>query len=268
MSLKTPERLIIKSDKRRAKQVIINLVSNALKFTDEGKKIEVNIKCKDNFLNISVEDEGKGIAEDKLEHIFKLFSQEDNSTTREYGGTGLGTTISKQLAELMGGQIGLESEMGKGSTFWFTVKFNKQKKNNKQAIKKENSKLIPRHTAAEEKINNVRLLLVEDYPTNQKVAMKHLSQQGYNITLAENGKIAVDLFKKKQFDLILMDIQMPVMDGYEATHLIRDYETKLSDVRTDGFSVNIEASFVLKQTFSDSFLKLIKFHSDIIVNIH
>ncbi len=102
---------------------------------------------------------------------------------------------------------------------------------------KEDNRLITRHTIAEEQSNSTRILLVEDYPTNQKVAMKHLSQSGHHVTLAENGKIAVALFKKKHFDLILMDIQMPVMDGYTATLLIRDYEAKLSEIKVND-SVN------------------------------
>jgi len=365
LSPDVPSRLI--GDPGRLKQILINLAGNALKFTTEGE-----IYCKGELaedlgdrvkIRILVKDSGIGIPKDKQAIIFESFSQADGSTTRKYGGTGLGTTISKQLVELMGGEIGIESEEGKGSTFWFTAVFTKQKEkkpaltgkesdlNNLKVlivddnqtnrfilmeylkswgclpveamggeealsilketvssekpfdliltdfqmpvingfdlareikrvetlkgipiivltsagmkgdgkscreigingylpkpIRKDNLRkaivsildlsmerapdtlpeLVTRHSIAEESRNEVQILLAEDYPTNQQVAMRHLQRAGYQVDLAENGREAVEAYERKSYDLILMDIQMPVMDGYEATHEIRKLET-------------------------------------------
>ena len=358
-------------DPGRLRQVLVNLVGNAMKFTNEGEiymqgemaeELEDSVK-----IRFSVKDTGIGIPKDKQSLIFESFSQADGSTTRNYGGTGLGTTISKQLAEMMGGEIGVESEEGKGSTFWFTAVFNQQKEqgaflavekadlrnirvlvvddnqtnrfiqteylrfwdcrpveasNGKDALiilresissekqfnliltdlqmpgisgfdlaKKiraiddfketpiivltsagmkgdgrscrdigidgyltkpirqndlrtaiesvlglakdkdlKGKKLVTRHTKAEDDRKGARILLAEDYPANQVVAMGHLHSAGYQVDLAENGQLAVDAFKRKKYDLILMDIQMPVMDGYQATNAIRNLENELNKI--------------------------------------
>jgi len=362
-----PSRLI--GDPGRLRQVILNLAGNAMKFTHEGEIFIKAEKVKQDKSGVEVrfiiKDTGIGIEKSKQKTIFESFIQADGSITRRYGGTGLGTTISKQLVELMGGKIGLESEIGKGSSFWFNIKFKQQKpltkaeenidlnglrillvddnatnrfvlieylksfgavpivvENNTQGLElikqsivddnridallinrthsnvdgfefaskirqdrafsnmpiilltstgmigdgqicqeigidayllkpikqselkqaiaaslsnfdvaNDSSKLITRHTIAEDLFNRPRVLVVEDYPTNQQIAIRHLQNAGYQAVLAENGKVAVDLFKKQQFDLILMDIQMPVMDGYEATDLIRKYESRMLHIQ-------------------------------------
>ncbi|MBC8434004.1 MAG: response regulator [Desulfobacterales bacterium] len=357
-------------DPGRLRQILVNLAGNALKFTEEGEiyiKGEVAEDHKDWVkVRFLVKDTGIGIPKDKQSIIFEGFTQADGSTTRKYGGTGLGTTISKQLTEMMGGEIGVESEEGMGSTFWFTAVFNKQKdhvtvlKKEKISLKdirvlvvddnqtnqfvlteylkswgcrtetcsgkdtlsvlresvlseepfnliltdfhlpevtgfdmakeikkmetlaklpiivitsigkigdakscrdigidgylakpikqddlrkviesvlgfskEENpkgQKLVTRHTIVEDNRKEIQILLVEDYPTNQKLAMKHLQTAGYQVDLADNGQQAVEAFKRKQHDLILMDIQMPVMGGYEATKAIRNLEIELSKI--------------------------------------
>jgi len=357
----------LQGDPGRLRQVLMNLVGNAIKFTSKGE-IFINGKkiseTKDRVtIKFEITDTGIGIPNQVQEIIFNSFAQADGSTTREYGGTGLGTTISKQLVELMQGKIGLESQEGKGSQFWFIVDLLKQEpkifedrskqidlkgltilvvdshKTHQQIVSKyiqafgcitietqtsekalkilDNSKLMDRidlvvtdlylpdkdgfefaqlirknkqfnnipiilltsigsagdgkrcrdigidgylskpvrrddlkttiasargliekqsdheclitkHTIQESQIKGCQILLVEDYLTNQKVATKHLTSAGYSVSLAENGEKAVDMFMKKKFDLVLMDIQMPVMDGHEATKKIRQIEQHIS----------------------------------------
>ncbi|MBF0288626.1 MAG: response regulator [SAR324 cluster bacterium] len=364
VALDIPSLLV--GDPNRLKQVMVNLLSNAVKFTEKGEiflKVE-KLEDSENAtkLRFSVQDTGIGIPLNKQTDIFKSFTQADGSTTRKYGGTGLGTTICKQLVDLMGGKIGLESVENEGSTFWFTVTLGKDKsasafleeKANRfsnlrvlvvnsnehslfvlreylqhwgcivedtsngqeayaaleaslssqnpfelilieaymlpidgfalvQKIKKNETlktvpllmltstgrkgdgqkceelgiegyltkpvrrhylyeaiasilglpeesalsstaKLVTRHSIAEEFRSNYKVLLVEDYQTNQQVAMKHLDNAGYQFDLAETGKQAVEAFQKNHYDLILMDLQMPVMDGYKAAQTIRSME--------------------------------------------
>ncbi|MCP4600938.1 MAG: response regulator [Proteobacteria bacterium] len=362
-------------DPGRLRQILANLASNALKFTHKGEiyiKGELEEDLGDRVkIRVSIKDTGIGIPKDKQTEIFENFVQVDGSTTREYGGTGLGTTISKQLVKMMGGEIGLESEEGKGSTFWFTAIFTKQREkkpvltgdefdlsNLKVLVVDDNQtnrfilseylrswrcrpvetvggkealavikdsisyeepfdliltdfqmpeisgfdlarkirteeartkkfqkevpiivltsagiqgdsrsckeigingyltkpirrdelrmamvsvlgistgkdidtvpELVTMHSIAEESRKEFQVLLVEDYTTNQLVAMRYLKQAGYRVDLAENGRQAVEACKKKRYDVILMDIQMPVMDGYEATKAIRDLEIELN----------------------------------------
>ncbi|MBF0467547.1 MAG: response regulator, partial [Desulfamplus sp.] len=369
-----PSNLI--GDPGRLRQIFMNLGGNSIKFTNKG---EIFIKGElqqlaENSVTIRflVRDTGIGIPKEKQAVIFEEFAQADGSTTREYGGTGLGVTISKQLAHLMGGDIGLESESGRGSTFWFTAVFaiqHEQKevsqkeivdlsglrvlvvddnKTNRavqmeylqswgclphevsggkegllflmksffssitydlilsdaqmpdmdgfqfarelrmveplkkipililtsmgrlgdsktckeigvngymikpvkrdylrRAIEKvlgfardddtiSSGQLVTRHTLSDEQRDNFQILLVEDYPTNQDVAMLILTQAGYHVDLAENGQEAVNVYKSRVYDLILMDIQMPVKDGYEATREIRKIEASLKE-KTDDF---------------------------------
>jgi PAS domain S-box-containing protein len=361
-------------DPGRLRQILINLVGNALKFTREGE-IRIIIETVDSAdesvkLRFSVTDTGVGISQEMQGRIFESFTQADGSTTRKYGGTGLGTTISKQIAELMGGEIGLESEENAGSTFWFTAVFQRQLESraeeeiegveleglralvveasppsrlvleehlnswgcrttiameaktalaafvesldrrdpfglllvdhnlpdmsgfelceeirkievdeqapiivlssvgsmgdakacreigidgflttpirgdqlrkaidsvlaHKAVDEKAVRAIVTKHSIAEKLRRPIRVLLAEDYPTNQDVAISHLQGAGYQVDLAENGEQAVDACRSKQYDIILMDIQMPVMDGYDATVKIREIEKEL-DPREPG----------------------------------
>ncbi len=375
-------------DPGRLRQILVNLAGNALKFTSEGE-IYIKGETAEDFgdrvkVRFLVKDTGIGIPKDKQSIIFEGFTQADGSTTRKYGGTGLGTTISKQLAKLLGGEIGVESEEGMGSTFWFTAVFNKQKGHvavpekeriylkdvrvlvvddnrtnrfvlteylkswgcrietcsGKDALsvlresvlseepfdliltdlhisgitrfdvakkikkmetlsetpiivltsigkigdgkscreigidgylakpirqddlrkviesvlgfsKEENlkgQKLVTRHTIVEDDRKEVQILVVEDYPTNQKLVMKHLQNAGYQVDLAENGQQAVEAFKRKRHDLILMDIQMPVMGGYEATKAIRNLEIELSKIGDKRDSAKLEGIPIIAMT--------------------
>ena len=373
LSPDVPSRLI--GDPGRLRQILVNLTGNALKFTHNGEiyiKAELTEDIEDRVkVRFSVKDTGIGIPEDKQSNIFESFSQADGSTTRKYGGTGLGTTISKQLTELMGGKIGVESEVGKGSTFWFEAVFAKdtdheailekeevdlrdlqvlivddnhtnryvlkeylkswgcipvESSGGKEALSllKESALadepfkllmtdfqmpeisgfdlagkirstealkglliimltssgrrgdgkrcrdigidgylskpirrhdlyeginavldpsrnkeiqrepiLVTRHTIADDQRKKVQILLVEDYPANQVVALGHLNSAGYKVDLAENGREAVQAFKRKQYSVILMDIQMPEMDGYAATKEIRNLESGNKDSHSD-----------------------------------
>jgi len=227
-----PNRVI--GDPLRLKQILTNLVDNAFKFTQKGE-IRINVGVVEDLgervkLRFSVKDTGIGIPEDKRETIFESFTQADSSTTRKYGGTGLGTTISKQLVEMMGGEIGVESEVGVGSCFWFTAVFTRQPIDEAVQIKRE-AEEFAEDVELKDLRKSSKILLVEDYPTNQEVAMTHLRTAGYDVDLAENGVQALDLFKKNQYHLVLMDVQMPLMDGYEATRQIRNIEIQKRQIQ-------------------------------------
>ena len=211
----------IKGDPIRLKQILINLLNNAIKFTDKGTvTLKLNVREKSNEkikLYFEVIDTGIGISADGKKNLFNVFKQSDSSITRKYGGTGLGLAISKNLSKLMGGEIGVESELGKGSDFWFTAVFDRVK----QSFVKldENQNVI-----TSQEIKKMNLLLAEDNVINQKVAVFNLQKFGHEIDIAENGKIAVEKFKENKYDAILMDIYMPEMNGIEATEEIRKIE--------------------------------------------
>jgi signal transduction histidine kinase len=216
---------IVNGDPVRTKQILLNLLSNGVKFTEKGhvKLLVSSLKDTSKVCKIlfKVEDTGMGISRDSISKLFNEFSQSDTSITRKFGGTGLGLAISKKLTRLMGGEIGVESEPVKGSTFWFTIEF--MKEDVEEAIEKVKTQKM-------EPGINLRILLVEDNLINQKVAQFNLKQLGHTADLAENGKIAFEKFKNNTYDVILMDIMMPEMDGLEATKHIREWEEK-NDVK-------------------------------------
>jgi PAS domain S-box-containing protein len=220
----------VRGDEYRLKQVIFNLATNAVKFTDKGF-IRINVDYygkigKKYNIKITVEDTGIGIADDKKDLLFKSFSQIDSSSTKEYSGTGLGLAISKHLVEMMEGEIGVESKVGKGSKFWFTIKLKPAENINK--TKKSNNV----NTSFLKSKGKIKVLLVEDNYVNQKIAIISLKSVGFNVEIAFNGKDAVEQFKKNKYDVILMDVQMPVMNGYDATKEIRAIEKQKNLPRT------------------------------------
>lgn len=216
---------LLRGDPNRLRQIIDNLIGNAVKFTATGT-IAVTIQLESQkkttlTLRISVTDTGIGIPLDKQENIFTAFRQIDSSASRKYGGTGLGLAIAKQLATLMGGTIGYTSESGKGSTFWFTVSLEKGTSDSLSNNVQASHILIP--LKAE---RGARILLAEDNPTNQLVTQKLLEKIGHQVHIVTNGKEALEAIRIVPYDLILMDCQMPEMDGYEATSAIRNLEGK------------------------------------------
>lgn len=215
-------------DPGRVRQILTNLVGNAIKFTQEGHvRLTVALQL-DNpdepQIRISVEDTGIGIPEDKLQEMFEKFNQADASVTRRFGGTGLGLAITKQLVMLMGGQIYVESAIGKGSTFWFTLPCEPAQPADAQPNSEE-KKTLRRASAGHCAFSQARILLVEDYPVNQIFAEKLLTRFGATqIDIAENGAEALKAFQCEQYDIIFMDCQMPELDGYQTAQKIRALE--------------------------------------------
>ncbi|MBF0413070.1 MAG: response regulator, partial [Desulfamplus sp.] len=227
----------LKGDPLRLGQILLNLVNNAVKFTEKGE-ITLSINLIEHnkhsaFIRFAVTDTGIGLTKEQQGKLFQSFQQADTSTTRKYGGTGLGLTISKKLCEMMGGEIGIESEESKGSTFWFTAEFgmgqNIAKDENFSADKIKNivKDELPNGF---DYIRGSRLLLVEDNEINQQLAVEVLGDEGFYIDIAGNGQIGLDMIKvspAKYYDVILMDLQMPVMDGRTSTKEIRSYEKEV-----------------------------------------
>lgn len=217
-------------DSTRLSQIVINLVSNAIKFTGNGS-INVNVRLisqtnRSATLGFSVSDTGIGIPRDRLEAIFAPFTQVDGSTSRKYGGTGLGLSICRQLAALMGSSISVESIEGVGSTFRFEVELKKQ-----SVSKKQLSKVVEENTT-EKVVSGVmvdrgRILLAEDHATNRRVIKMMITSLGYRVDAVANGSLAVSALESTEYDLVLMDCQMPEMNGYQATAMIRDPQSSV-----------------------------------------
>ena len=206
------------SDPVRIKQILINIVNNAIKFTEKGDvtlKVSVDHQSDTEvILRFKITDTGIGIEEGLLNKMFEEFTQVDSSSTRKYGGIGLGLSISKKLTKLMGGDIGIKSKLGVGSISWFTIKTKKCEKPSEKCNHIDNVDLP----------SGIKILLVEDNLINQKVSSLMIKQIGYSCDIANNGEEAVKMHNEKDYDIIFMDILMPVMDGMEATSLIRNQE--------------------------------------------
>ena len=224
----------VEGDPVRLRQVLINLVSNALKFTEHGS-VTIKAHCVENstedvVIKFEVTDTGIGILPEVLPLIFDRFAQADGSTTRRFGGTGLGLSIARQLSELMGGTIGAESTFGAGSIFWFTARlalYSGQLPDAEYDLIESDS-TVPSQVCA-------KVLVVEDTRVNREVCCELLMHLGHSATVANNGLEALELLLKDRFDVVLMDCQMPVMDGYEATQKYREWETGQGDTASTDY---------------------------------
>ena len=210
-----------RGDPQRLGQILINLVANALKFTEEGE-ISLTVHCveagpQQAMIRFEIRDSGIGIPADQLQKLFKAFEQADNSSTRKYGGTGLGLAISKQLVEMMGGEISVTSDVGVGSTFSFAIPLplvDGQSPADKSPVGRVGKLPLAR-------LDGIRILVVDDNEFNQQIAQEMLEYAGATVDLAGNGQEAVQKVRSTTFDCVLMDMQMPVLDGIEATEIIR-----------------------------------------------
>lgn len=215
------DKIEIETDTTRLRQILVNLLGNAIKFTHKGYvrcHVSHTVQTGDHSLIImKIEDTGIGIDADHLEHIFNSFEQADNSTVRNYGGTGLGLAISQRLTELLGGSITVESQLNSGSTFTVTIPMRVRKAAAPSPLESKQSNETPRWGA--------RALVAEDNSVNQIITQTLLEKLGLTVEIVENGQLAVKKCSEHKFDIIFMDCQMPVMDGYQATQAIRAAHT-------------------------------------------
>ncbi|WII70725.1 ATP-binding protein [Bdellovibrio sp. 22V] len=250
MTLDQEESHVVIGDPTRLRQILFNLIGNAIKFTQTGEiTVQVEFEGPDKrFVKFSIKDTGTGIPKDKQHLLFQNFVQADSSITRKFGGSGLGLTISKNLVELMGGRIWFQSEENSGSTFCFTIPY----------VPTDSSYEIP-HTSEEKEtpliqpppetaVRNGRILIVDDTEDNRFLLLTYLKKLPFDVVQAENGQEAVEKVLREPFDLILMDIQMPIMDGYEATRKIRTWErhNKMKPIPIIAVSANAMSEDVQK----------------------
>ncbi|KAL0480521.1 hybrid signal transduction histidine kinase dhkK [Acrasis kona] len=254
-SLKPNVPQYVSGDSTRLSQILVNLIGNALKFTEAGGSVHVSVglhkpdEQDQHFIKFVVKDTGIGIPKSSIPILFNDFSQVDTSTTRKFGGTGLGLAISRRIAELMKGDITVDSEIGVGSTFTFTCAAKKAK----QEVN-VNSKLIsPRESDIVCDLTFVKVLVAEDSSINRAVMMRMLNKLGiFDVVMCPDGEKAVEAFKKQKFNVVLMDGSMPIMDGYIASKTIRSYEAENNLVPTPIIAVTANATSQLMQMCHDA----------------
>ena len=256
-----PEYVII--DETRLMQIISNLISNAIKFTNNGGSIHLSMKPQFKYGNthvikVNVRDTGIGIAKEHLDSLFKSFSQVDDSSTKSFGGTGLGLRISKELCELMNGNIGVYSTPNLGSTFWFTFEALATNKGRVEEEKKEEDNTVLNAFVE----FNPRVLLVDDNIINKQVAGEILKSSGCHVDMAGNGFEAIEMVSKKGYDLIFMDIQMPQMDGVTATQKLKSMKLPGLPpiVAMTAYGMGPDRERFLNQGMDDYLAKPIKAH--------
>lgn len=241
--------IFLKGDEIKLSQVLINLIGNSIKFTDKGftkliiaieKNVEDEAYCK---LRFSVSDSGIGIHKRHQEKIFESFVQADANTTRKFGGSGLGITISEKILQMMKSKLNVESELGKGSTFWFDVQLEKSSyiSKNKMEIKDSGNYSLP----------ETSILLAEDNKINQMVAKRFLERWNAKVALANNGKEAYQQAMHNEYDIILMDLDMPIMDGYQSTYLIKETLPNIPIIALTAASFENMNEYLLKKGFVD-----------------
>jgi CheY-like chemotaxis protein len=235
-----PEVLV--GDVRRLRQLIVNLAGNAIKFTERGEvnlRVDLQSQQQDEVeIHFAISDTGVGIPEDKVEKIFRPFEQADTSSTRRFGGAGLGLSLARQLVELMGGRIWAESVVGQGSTFHFTARFGLAVLTDGAAAGIESQQAeIDRAELPE---RSLKILLAEDNAINQAYAVRILTKNGHSVVVASNGAEAIEHWEREPFDLVLMDLQMPEVDGFQATAAIREREAD-SDRHTPIIAITAHA---------------------------
>lgn len=225
----------IHADPNRIQQIMMNLINNAIKFTNDGSvKVEIGYKDK---IRVEVKDTGVGISKDKQAKLFQKFSQVDGSISRKYGGTGLGLYIAQNLVESMGGKIGFNSELGAGSCFWFEIPYREPIGDKDFAITSEN---IDQHS-----FTTMKILLVDDNALNRDIISRYLGKF-HTVTALSSGIEAIDLLEKEEFDLVLMDLQMPELDGFETTMKIKRINDKCRKMPILAMSANVLEKDIIK----------------------
>lgn len=257
---------LLRGDAHRLRQVLSNLISNAIKFTERGGiTLEVELESRSEngvMLRFRISDTGIGIGPAEIAKLFRPFTQADASTTRKYGGTGLGLAICKQLVEMMGGTIGVDSQDGQGSSFWFTAVLQLA-----TASSDEEAADYPADTALRARpemgvpLRAGRILVAEDNPVNREVAVAFLAKLGYRSSTAGNGVEALEAVKSGGFDLVLMDCEMPVMDGFEATRRIREsIHTGIPIIALTANAMQADRDRCLHEGMSDHLAKPVDLH--------